>query len=90
MYEISFSNQFEKDLKLAAKRGYDIDLLKEVINELHKAGKLDSRYYPHKLHGQYKNYLECHLKSDWLLIWKQDDDLKKIMLTRTGKHTDLF
>jgi mRNA interferase YafQ len=68
MYEISYSNQFDKDLKLVAKRGYDIDLLRVVIKDLHESGKLDNRYFPHKLHGQYKNYLECHIKSDWLLI----------------------
>ncbi len=90
MYEIAYSNQFDKDLKLVAKRGYDIDLLREVIKELHHSGKLHSRYLTHKLHGEYKNYLECHIKPDWLLIWKQDDTAKTILLTRTGKHTDLF
>ncbi len=90
MFEIEYSNQFEKDLKLAAKRGNDIELLRVVIAKLHEAGKLDSRYRTHKLQGKYNNYLECHIKSDWLLIWKQDDKAKKIMLTRTGTHTDLF
>ncbi len=90
MYEISYSNQFGKDLKLAAKRGFDIDQLRDVIKNLQESGKLHSRYRTHKLHGQFNNYLECHIKSDWLLIWKQEDTSKKIILTRTGTHTDLF
>jgi len=90
MYDISYSNQFDKDLKLVAKRGYNIELLREVITKLHESGKLDPRFRSHKLKGRYNNYMECHIKSDWLLMWKQDNDTKKIMLTRTGTHTDLF
>ncbi len=90
MYEILYSGQFNKDLKLAAKRGYKTSLLLEVVKKLHESGKLDPRFRSHKLQGKYNNYMECHIKSDWLLIWKQDDSLMKIMLTRTGTHTDLF
>jgi len=90
MYDISYSNQFDRDLKLVAKRGYNIDLLREVIKKLHESGKLDPHFRSHKLQGQHNNYIECHIKSDWLLIWKQDNNTKKIMLTRTGTHTDLF
>jgi mRNA interferase YafQ len=75
---------------LVAKRGYDVELLREVIKKLYETGRLDPRFRTHKLQGSYNNYLECHIKSDWLLIWKQDDNAKKIMLTRTGTHTDLF
>ena len=90
MYKISYSNQFDKDLRLAAKRGYKIEQLLEVIRELHETGKLAPGFRPHKLQGRYNNYMECHIKSDWLLIWKQNNDTKEIMLTRTGTHTDLF
>ena len=90
MFDISYSNQFEKDLKLVAKRGYNIDLLREVIKKLNESGKLDARFRPHRLQGKYNNYMECHVKSDWLLIWKQDNNTKTIILTRTGTHTDLF
>ena len=90
MYDISYSNQFDKDLKLVAKRGYNIELLREVIAKLQESGKLDPHFRPHKLQGKYNNYMECHVKSDWLLIWKQDNKTMQIMLTRTGTHTDLF
>ena len=32
--------------------------------------------------------MECHIESDWLLIWKADS--KAVYLTRTGTHSDLF
>lgn len=33
-------------------------------------------------------YKECHIESDWLLIYKQTDD--ELRLDRTGTHADLF
>lgn len=43
---------------------------------------------PHKLQGKYEGCWECHIESDWLLIWEYDNDA--IILTRTGSHADLF
>ncbi|WP_317132770.1 type II toxin-antitoxin system YafQ family toxin [Pedobacter sp. BS3] len=40
--------------------------------------------------GNWDGYWECHIKPDWLLIWKQDETIKLITLTRTGTHSDLF
>ncbi len=33
---------------------------------------------------------ECHIKLDWLLIYKKSDDALILVLTRTGTHSDLF
>jgi mRNA interferase YafQ len=38
MYEIRFTTRFKKDYKTAVRRGYDIGLLRQVI-ELLAAGK---------------------------------------------------
>ncbi|MGC4130006.1 MAG: type II toxin-antitoxin system YafQ family toxin [Bergeyella sp.] len=90
MYEIWFETRFKKDFKLAKKRGLDISLLEEVLKLLRANGKLPAVYKPHLLKGNYKGYWECHIQPDWLLIWKQDDDIKLVSLSRTGTHTDLF
>lgn len=89
-YKISRFNSFKKDLKRCKKRNYNFDLLKKLINKLAENGKLPSNYKPHKLSGNYKGRWECHIKPDWLLIWKQDDEKKEIILERTGTHSDLF
>ena len=34
MLDIVLSNQFRKDLKLASKRGYNLDLLNEVVDKI--------------------------------------------------------
>ena len=67
-----------------------MQLFKEVIILLEKDGKLPPQYKPHFLKGDYKGYLECHIQPDWLLIWKQDEEIKLVSLSRTGTHSDLF
>jgi mRNA interferase YafQ len=68
MYEIRVSNRFKKQVKLCAKRGYDIILLEKAIEILSKTGTLPNIYRPHKLLGTYEGYWGCYIKGDWLLI----------------------
>jgi len=90
MYSFVYSTKFKKDIKLCQKRNYDFQELKVVLEALEKNGKLPAKYKPHTLSGNYKNHWECHIKPDWLLIWLQNDDLKELVLIRTGAHSDLF
>ena len=90
MYKIYTTNRFEKDLKLCKKRNYNLNLLKEVIDLLQLEGKLPIKYKPHKLSGDFDGCWECHIKSDWLLVWKQNDDELTLLFTNTGTHSDLF
>ena len=48
------------------------------------------KYHPHKLSGKFEGLWECHIKSDWLLIWQQNDTELVLIMTDTGTHTDLF
>ena len=90
MYEIVTTKQFDKEVKRCIKRGYDIVLLKEVMSILAETGVLPSKYKPHKLSGNYTGCWECHIKSDWILIWKQNDTELILLFTNTGTHSDLF
>ena len=90
MYKIYTTNRFEKDLKLCKKRNYNLNLLKEVIDLLQIDGNLPIKYKSHKLSGDYADCWECHIKADWLLVWKQNDDELTLLFTNTGTHSDLF
>lgn len=90
MYSIVTTSKFDKSLKLCKKRNYNLQLLKEVIDILQEKGKLPQKYKPHKLSGNYKDCWECHIKPDWLLIWKQNDSELILLLLVTGTHSDLF
>ena len=90
MLEIVPSDQFKKDLKLAKKRGYKFENLREVINILAEQKKLDDKYRDHGLAGDYKGFRECHVEPDWLLIYRINEDALELFLFRTGSHSDLF
>lgn len=90
MYKLDYTTKIKKDIKLAQKRGLKMQLFKDAVKLLEKNGKLPTKYKPHLLKGNYTNCWECHIQPDWLLIWKQDETIKLITLTRTGTHSDLF
>lgn len=89
-YEIVPSNQFKKDLKLAQKRGYDLEKIKAVIAALAGGEALDAKYRDHSLTGNYGNFRECHIQPDWLLIYQVNGEKLLLLLVRTGTHSDLF
>lgn len=90
MYQIVTTKRFDKSLKQCKKRNYNLSLLKEVIDILQNTGTLPIKYKPHKLSGNYIGCWECHIKPDWLLIWKQNDNELILLLMDTGTHSDLF
>ena len=88
MLNPSYTNQFQKDLKLMLRRGKPVEKFKEVTNRLIAQLVLDARLRNHKLSGNYKDRWECHLEPDWLLIYKLSGN--EIIFERTGTHSDLF
>ena len=89
-YEVKFTNQFKKDLKLPKKQNKDLDKLFEVVNILADGGTLDARYRDHDLSGNYKGTRECHIEPDWLLVYEIRDEVLVLMLYRLGTHSELF
>jgi mRNA interferase YafQ len=90
VYKIKTSNTFEKDFARCISRKLEINHLEEVLNLLEQDGRLPNPFKPHQLSGHFKGYWECHIKPDWLLIWRQNNKTKIIELVRTGTHSDLF
>ena len=89
-YEIRFTCQFKKDLKLAKKQWKDTDELFTVIEKLSNGEALEAKYRDHSLSGNYKGCRECHIEPDWLLIYEIDDGILVLMLYRVGSHSELF
>ena len=65
-------------------------MFEAALRILVEKGSLPQNYKPYKLSGKYRGLWECHLQSDWLLIWSQDDDKLILQLIDTGTHSDLF
>ena len=89
-YTVKPSNRFQKDLKIAKKRGYNIDILTEIIKKLANGEELPAKNKDHQLSGKLSNYRECHITPDWLLMYEKDDETLYLYLLRTGTHNDLF
>lgn len=89
-YEVRFTTQFKKDLKLAKKQGKDTEKLFAVIEKLANGEPLEEKYRDHDLSGNYKGCRECHIEPDWLLVYEVIDDVLVLMLYRVGSHSDLF
>ncbi len=88
-FKVTRSKKFNRDLKRAEKRGYNINLLKEVVAMLSSGVKLPPKYKDYALIGNYKGFRECHILPDWLLVYYIDDNKLILVLSRTGSHSDL-
>lgn len=89
-YEVQFTNQFKKDVKLAKKQGRDLEKLYAVVEKLAEGERLEAKFRDHSLSGNYNSCRECHIESDWLLIYEIIDGVLVLMLNRTGSHSELF
>lgn len=90
MLDVVLSNRFKKDLKLAAKRGLDLDALNAIVDQLAAGQPLPDKNRDHALTGDYIGFRECHIRPDCLLVYRVDGEDLILFLFRTGSHTDLF
>jgi len=84
----AYTRQFERDIKRARKRGKNLEKFKIIARTLIEGQKLDPLHRDHQLIGNYVGRRECHIETDWLLIYKLEED--RIIFERMGSHADLF
>lgn len=89
MKTLKISNQFKRDLKKYKHQTSKICALEIVLGYLRRGEEIPKEYNPHKLYGNYKGHLECHVENDLLLIWL-DYDRNEVVLVRFGTHSELF
>ncbi|WRF08148.1 type II toxin-antitoxin system YafQ family toxin [Helicobacter pylori] len=89
MLMIETSKKFDKDLKILVKNGFDLKLLYKVVENLATEQPLAPKYKNHPLKGGLKDFRECHLKPDLLLVY-QIKKRKHSFLVRLESHSELF
>lgn len=89
-YIVKTTSQFKRDYKLAMKCHLKISLLEEVVARLALGEPLPDKNHDHALTGDWVGHRECHIQPDWLLIYRIEDDVLVLTLSRTGSHSDLF
>ena len=89
MLSLVYSTQFKKDFKKARKLPIeDLSVLFSVISTLEKQETLHVKYKDHELVGNWSGFRECHVKPDWLLVYKVVGT--ELQLARLGSHNALF
>ena len=90
--KIDYTSDFKKQLKKIVKQGKDTSLLLEIVTRLANYEELDPKYKNHHLINDktYRDCMECHLKPDWLLVYKYINDNLVLLLVTTGSHSELF
>ncbi len=83
-----FTKQFEKDTKRCVRRGKNMDKFKILARTLLSGDTLDPLHRDHKLSGTLINRRDCHIESDWVLIYRIEAD--RLIFERMGTHSDLF
>ena len=91
MYQIIYSSQYQKSLKKISKSGnFPRKEIEKVIGLLIIGKMLPIKYKDHKLNGELKDFRECHIKGDLLLIYKIEKDNLVLILVNIGSHSELF
>ncbi len=89
LYEVKRTSKFKKDYRLAGKRGQDLRLLREIVLKLADGKTLPEKNRDHALTGDWAGFRECHITPDWLLVYRKEEDILVLTLTRMGTHSDL-
>ncbi|KAA6499900.1 HP0894 family type II toxin-antitoxin system mRNA interferase toxin [Helicobacter pylori] len=88
MLKLNLKKSFQKDFDKLLLNGFDDSVLNKVILSLRKKEPLDPKYKDHPLKGALKDFRECHIKADILLVYLVKDD--ELILLRLGSHSELF
>jgi mRNA interferase YafQ len=83
MFTPVYTKQFARDVKKAQKRSKNLEKFKIIATSLLHGETLDEIHRDHKLLGNYSGRRECHIESDWLLIFVEPDS----HLARCGPGT---
>lgn len=64
----------------------------DVINVLSKGEELDIKYKNHNLIDDkyFKDCCECHIRPDWLLVYRYNHGELILFMVDTGSHSDIF
>ena len=90
MYFIRETKRYRRSYKRLCKQKYfDEILLDEVIDSLARGEKLEIKYKDHQLKGEFKNYRECHIKGDLLLVYQIRKNELVLVLIDLGSHSYL-
>ena len=88
-YALVEKARYLKGRERMADRGYDLEDLDLAIDLLCRGYELPREFRNHKLKGDMKGYMECHIGFDWVLVYRYDGDNPILYAVDTGTHMDV-
>jgi mRNA interferase YafQ len=89
MREVIPTSAFKRDYKKwSHSHPQWIPLVQSIVQQLANDQPLEWSHRDHALTGSWRGCRECHLKPDWLLIYRLEPG--QLMLIRLGSHAELF
>ena len=91
-YKVKYSKEFKKSLKKVIKQGKNIDKLLDIVDMLSQKQQLDPKYKDHALYNdkRFKDCRDCHIETDWVLIYKYLENEVLLLLVNTGSHSEVL
>ncbi|MBR0257468.1 MAG: type II toxin-antitoxin system YafQ family toxin [Synergistaceae bacterium] len=88
------SKRFKQDFKRASRGKYRKIIakggeLEEVISKLANDEPLDPSYHDHALHHNLEGLRECHLRHDFLLVYRYEGE-DWLILEGLGSHSGIL
>ena len=90
MLEIVTTSGFNRDVRLAQRRGKDLAKLQTVIDLLAAEAPLPQACRDHALSGNFAGFRDCRIEGGWILIYRKLSGTLQLILARTGTHSDIF
>ncbi|AHE95244.1 type II toxin-antitoxin system YafQ family toxin (plasmid) [Campylobacter fetus] len=87
-YEIIYSKEYRKAIKKLDKSV--LPKIEYVIDKLANDEILETKFKDHQLKGEYKDFRECHIKPDLLLIYRKNSNLLILIAFKLGSHSEIF
>ena len=88
------TKQFAKDWRRLERSGrYPMRELERVMQLLVELrGPLPPEYFDHPLKGAWSDFRDCHVRGDWVLIYRinRTPEGEEVLFVRTGTHSELF
>lgn len=87
-YEIVRSKKFKQNYKKLNAQAKDevLAILKRLAND----ENLEPRYKDHQLLGEFKDFRECHIKPNLLLIYQKIESVLILKAINVGSHSEVF
>jgi len=89
MKEIRKSTQFKRDFKRIKNDLSKVEALMRIVGYLERGETIPAEHNPHMLKGKLKGVMECHIESDYLLLWI-DEATNIVRLLRLGSHSEVL